>query len=109
MTSPSPNPDAASILQQVLRTQDMVVSMHGDVLTAEALEEAVKRGIVEGIKSLAKDEEFTEAFWKSGYEHLTSRVGDGATKWIGRKVVLWVGGVLVAVGLYLAGKAGLLK
>jgi hypothetical protein len=104
-----PPPDADAIMREVLRAQDLIAEGRGEAITPEGLEAAVTRGVVGGIKALARDPEFVEAFWKSGYEHLTSRVGEGATQWVGKKLLLWAGGVMVAAGLYMAGKAGLLK
>lgn len=48
---------------------------------------AVSIGVVHGIKTLAKDEEFAEAFWKNGFDQISAHATSAGSQWVGRRIL----------------------
>lgn len=81
----------------------------GKAMTAADVKAAVADGLVVGVKRLANDDAFMSEFWRGGFEHLTNRGSDSAQKWIGRRVIVGLAGLLLAAGIYFSAKLGLIK
>jgi hypothetical protein len=54
-------------------------------------------------------EEVAARFWLAGYQHFAKHTRDDASRWAGSRLLAWVGGILIAYGIYLATKAGVIK
>lgn len=73
------------------------------------LQQAVEAGVVSGLKAAGKDHELVRAFWSAGYEQMSKRARDEVSQSVGKRVMTWAAGVLFALALYVAVKAGLIK
>lgn len=93
--------------EQVELELGRLVSLVEDFPTA--LEEQVAIGVTEGIRKAVEDHTITEKFWQTGYERLTQKGSDGLSKWAGRRLLTWIGGILISAGIYLAVKGGFIK
>lgn len=51
------------------------------------LPDAVSAGVQQGIKALAADPEFGEAFWRRGFEHMAAHAGRAGSQWIGSRIL----------------------
>lgn len=78
-------------------------------LTQEEIRDAVTHGVVEGIKALAADDEFSEKFWRSGFQKFASHAGDNASQWIGKRILTALVVACVTAGIVWMVKAGSLK
>jgi hypothetical protein len=78
-------------------------------IRAEELQAAVSAGVVSGVKALAMDNDFVERFWKVGYSHLTTHVGNGTSQWIGKRLLtMFILSVLSACVVWLV-RSGAIK
>lgn len=59
-----------------------------------------------GIRRVLDDDELVRRFWHRGYEELSNHVGNGATRWVGARLLSMIGGALIAAGLWLGFKFG---
>jgi hypothetical protein len=79
-----------------------------DAMKAE-MQSAVSEGVRMGVISLVKDEEFVAKFWRKGYDEVTKHGRDDVSRSIGKRVLTWLAGVALTVGIYIAVKAGAIK
>lgn len=49
--------------------------------------EAVADGVQRGIKALAADPEFGEAFWRKGFERMAEHATRAGSQWIGSRIL----------------------
>lgn len=68
------------------------------------LSRAVAAGVTQGIQTALKDEELVKAFWKKGFEEITSHAASGASMWVGRRVLVWFITAAFGIVLFLAVK-----
>ena len=52
-----------------------------------ALQAAITAGVVAGIKQITEDDKFVAAFWKQGFEELATHSGNGASQWVGKRLL----------------------
>jgi hypothetical protein len=52
-----------------------------------ALQAAITAGVVAGIKQITADEQFVKSFWKQGFEELATHSGNGASQWVGKRLL----------------------
>jgi len=64
----------------------------------------VEAGVVAGMNKVLSDRATMKAFWGAGYEQLSNHASDGATKWVGRRIITWIAttALTLAVGYLLA-------
>jgi len=64
----------------------------------------VQAGVIAGMNQVLTNHDTMKAFWGAGYEQLTGHAADGASKWVGRRVLTWIAttALTVAVGYLLA-------
>lgn len=75
----------------------------------QALEQAVKRGVSAALSESLNDEAKVKKFWRTGFDELSQHSADGASKWVGRRLLTgFVVAVLMACVAWLA-QAGRLK
>lgn len=53
----------------------------------DALQKAITAGVVAGIKQITEDEKFVNAFWRQGFEELAKHSGNGASQWVGKRLL----------------------
>ena len=73
------------------------------------LQAAVSAGVLTGVKALATDSDFIERFWKTGYSHLTTHVGNGTSQWIGKRILTMIILSGVTAGIVWLVKSGAIK
>lgn len=52
-----------------------------------ALQAAITAGVVAGIKQITEDDKFVSSFWKKGFEELATHSGNGASQWVGKRLL----------------------
>ena len=51
------------------------------------MQQAIAAGVVAGLKQITEDEKFVAAFWKQGFEELAKHSGNGASQWLGKRIL----------------------
>jgi hypothetical protein len=77
--------------------------MH-DVQTSEdakAFEMALRR--------VLSDDDLVKSFWHRGYQELTAHAGNGASQWVGRRILTTIVVAVVTAGVVWLVKTGSLK
>lgn len=70
-----------------------------------ALRAEVSAGVVDGIKTLLADERAIKEFWRGGYTELSEHTSNGATQWVGKRILTWfVTGIFTLAAVYLLTK-----
>lgn len=69
----------------------------------------VQNGVVLGIKQLATDKEFLDTFWQSGFVRLAKHTQDGASQWLGKRILTWLIGLMVSAGVIYLVKSGAIR
>lgn len=55
-----------------------------------AMEAAVNRGIQAGLRAAMKDKELITDFWRDGFDELSKHTGNGASQWVGKRILMAV-------------------
>ena len=76
---------------------------------ARELEGVVARGFEQGLRKIINDPEITAKFWSSGFDKLSSHAGDGASKWLGKRLLTMFLFAVVGLGVTWLVKIGALK
>lgn len=71
--------------------------------------DAVADAIVIALKKTASDPEFSKAFWHRGYTELAEHSSNGASQWLGKKLLVWAATALAASLLVWLVKTGAVK
>lgn len=70
-----------------------------------ALRAEVSAGVVDGLKTLLSDEKAIKEFWRGGYTELSEHTSNGASQWVGKRVLTWfVTAIFTAAAVYLLTK-----
>jgi hypothetical protein len=72
---------------------DRLADLKGD--QSEAMEAAVRRGVSAGVREAMKDEAMTTDFWRRGFNELAKHSSDGASQWVGKRILT----ALIVAGL----------
>lgn len=73
------------------------------------IEAAVKQGVMSAVKDLSADAELSKRFWEAGFQHLSKHAGDGASQWIGKRILTAFVAAVVTTGLVWLLKSGYIK
>ena len=73
------------------------------------LQSHLTSAIVGALKETAKDPEFSKAFWRKGFEELSSHSAAGASEWIGKKLLVWAATAIAASLLVWLVRTGAIK
>jgi len=76
--------------------------------TAE-LQAAVTAGVVAGMKQMAQDEAFVSSFWRHGFEELSKHSSNGASQWIGKRLLTIAITAITTAGIVWLVKTGAIK
>lgn len=76
--------------------------------TAE-LQAAVAAGVVAGMKQMAQDEQFVSSFWRHGFEELSKHSSNGASQWIGKRLLTIFITAVTTAGVVWLVKTGAIK
>ena len=74
-----------------------------------ALQAAITAGVVAGIKQITEDERFVKSFWKQGFEELAAHSGNGASQWIGKRLLTIFITAVTTAGIVWLVKTGVIK
>lgn len=58
------------------------------------MSDAIRQGVVEGMRELLRDDEAIAGFWARGYKELTQHTSANASQWVGRRILT---AIMVAV------------
>ena len=73
-----------------------------------AIQSEVSAGVVDGMRAVFADKESMQAFWSVGYDALAIHAADGASKWLGRRILTWfVTAAFTAAAIYLLAQGAL--
>lgn len=61
------------------------------------------------IRRVLADEEIAKAFWRRGYAELSSHAGNGASQWIGKRILTAIIVAVTTAGIVWLVKTGQLK
>lgn len=99
-----------SALHESMRQNDQLPSdrtmQHANT---ESIRSQVAQGVTEGVRALLEDEETMKQFWRSGYEELITHGGNGASQWLGKRILTWLIGSITLAGLVWLVKSGAVK
>lgn len=73
------------------------------------LQAAVAAGVVEGLKKLTQDEAFVSSFWRHGFEELSKHSSNGASQWIGKRLLTIFITAITTAGIVWLVKTGVIK
>ena len=73
------------------------------------LQDAVERGIKAGLRAAMEDKELVSHFWRDGFEELSKRSADGASQWVGRRLMTWLAVAVLAASLAWLARNGSIK
>lgn len=66
---------------------DRLTAVEGRVPTPADIRAQVALGVQDGIKALAADPSFGEAFWRRGFEQLSTHATAASSQWIGKRIM----------------------
>lgn len=78
-------------------------------ITQIELQAAVTAGVVAGIQQMSKDEAFIGLFWRHGFEELTKHSSNGASQWIGKRLLTIFITAITTAGIVWLVKTGAIK
>ena len=73
------------------------------------LQAAVTAGVVAGFKQMINDEAFVASFWKHGFEELSKHSSNGASQWIGKRLLTIFITAITTAGIVWLVKTGAIK
>lgn len=73
------------------------------------MQAAVTAGVVAGIKQMLADPEFVKSFWQRGFEELSTHTGNGATQWVGKRLLTIAITAMTTAGIVWLVKTGAIK
>lgn len=73
------------------------------------LQDAIAKGIQDGLRAALKDKELVTHFWRDGFEELSARSADGASQWIGKRLMTWLAVAVLAAALAWLVRSGAIK
>lgn len=88
-------PTSRQLLEEI---HDLQIAV-GRAPTEDAMRRAVAAGVRDGFQSLLADKQAVEAFWEGGFEELKKHSTNGASQWVGKRVLTWVITTIVIAGL----------
>lgn len=73
------------------------------------LEAAVAAGVVAGLKQLTQDDAFVASFWRHGFEELSKHSSNGASQWLGKRLLTILITAVTTAGIVWLVKTGAIK
>ena len=90
--------------------QEVIDIMSARLEAAQTQYELMTREAVRHtISSMANDAVLQDRFWQSGFEAFQKRTCDGASKWIGARILVWLASAALVVALTYLINTGRLK
>ena len=80
-----------------------------DQLNKTDLQAAVAAGIVTGLKQLTQDEAFVASFWRHGFEELSKHSSNGASQWLGKRLLTILITAVTTAGIVWLVKTGAIR
>lgn len=74
-----------------------------------ALQAAITAGVAAGIKQITDDPKFVSAFWKQGFDELATHSGNGASQWVGKRLLTILVTAVAGVCIVWLVKTGAIK
>lgn len=75
----------------------------------ERLEQHIAKAIGTALRETAKDAEFSQAFWRRGFEELTKHSSNGASQWVGKRLLTIAITAVTSAGIIWLVKSGGIK
>ena len=67
--------------------------------TADKIRQAVREGVADGFKDMLSDKELVASFWQGGYTEFVKHSSNGASQWVGKRILTAVMGALLVWAL----------
>lgn len=78
----------AELLKEVQRLQGATEEVQARLDAIElGMRDAIRDGVVAGMRELLNDDKALAGFWARGYRELTTHTSNNATQWIGRRIL----------------------
>lgn len=74
-----------------------------------AIDERMADAVEAAMRRVLADNDLRSAFWRSGYEELSAHAGNGASQWIGKRLLIAAVWAVVSAGLIWLVKIGAFK
>lgn len=75
----------------------------------EQLVDTIATSVERAMRRVIADPELTRKFWEQGYQELASHASNGASQWIGRRILTAIVVAVVTAGIVWLVKTGQLK
>jgi len=69
----------------------------------------VAAGVTDALVQFLSNEEAVRKFWRKGFDELSSHTAEGASQWIGRRILTWLIAAMTTAGLIWLVKSGAIK
>ncbi len=78
---------ADNVDRQLDYLADRLTAVEGRIPSAAEMRSQVALGVQDGLKALAADPAFGEAFWRRGFEQLSTHATAASSQWIGKRIL----------------------
>ena len=75
----------------------------------DMMRDSLADAIVTALKRVANDPDFSKAFWQRGYTELAEHSSNGASQWLGKKIMVWAATAIVGSLIIWLVKTGAIK
>ena len=75
----------------------------------EVMKTQITEAIVDALKRVADDPEFSKRFWQRGFIELSGHASNTTSQWIGRKIAIWVATAMLGWLVVYLVKSGAIK
>lgn len=96
---------------------DQLEAMRGDLHEQQAALQALRQnirsdisaGMVDGIKTMMADKDSLKAFWRHGYDELIEHSSNGASQWVGKRILTMAAAAIATALVIWLVKSGAIK
>ena len=69
----------------------------------------VAAGVTDALVQFLSNEEAVRKFWRKGFDELSNHTAEGASQWLGRRILTWLIAAMTTAGLIWLVKSGAIK
>lgn len=78
-------------------------------LSHDELTRTLREAMAGAIRDTLNDRELVGEFWKKGFDELSGHTANGASQWLGRRILTWLIAAMTTAGLIWLVKSGAIK
>lgn len=72
----------------------------------EEMPKVIADGLASGVRQLLADDELVKKFWKRGFDEITGHSTNGASQWVGKRILTVILGAIFATAIVWSVKTG---